>query len=145
VGTRDRSRRLLRHIVVVASRLMDTVAVSAALPREPRDDLEVFLLYLVGRRTVPAWSRRRRFWRSRHAELDQALAEMTWSGALTDGIATTDEPVDALERTLESVEPDEVVVVATHDHRLDRDSLRRLVERRQRASGRTLSTRWIST
>ena len=132
------------RILVAAGRHVDVDCLRRELD-EPRGDArELFVLYAIGDRSIrTGLLHTSRYWRACHRELDDILGRITTSGVLCDGMATTREPVGAIDETLREFHPDEVVVMRTRTLRGFEPRLRRVLERYARESRRTLTTTWL--
>ena len=129
---------------MVLDRRIDIDCFRSELERQPRDDLEVFVLYPV-RRAIGGLIWGGRFWRARHAELDDVLEGLTTMGVLSDGLTTADRPIEAIKHALQTFPPDEVLIVRTRRLRRYEDSFRRILAAQMSESGRPIKTSWLPT
>ena len=134
----------MKRIMVASGRRLDIECLRSELGQERGTAYELFLLYAIGGRYVrEGLLHTSRYWRARYSELDEVLAEFARRGVLCDGVATTDDPVEAIGRTLREFQPDEVLIARTRRLRPLEERLRRLLQAYVRDSGRRIRTRWL--
>jgi hypothetical protein len=132
----------VRRILVVADRRVAVQHLQGAVERGLLDDADVFVLYAAGSPGAPRLLGRRRFWRTRHAELDALLTGLTAAGVLSDGIAVLD-PVEALRSVLETSPPGELLLFRTPGLQRRADAIERLVEAASTSRAVPLPTIWL--
>ena len=135
----------MKRILLVADRRIDIDRFRLELERQPRADLEVFVLYPVQEGAIRGLVWGRRFWRARHAELDDVLGELANMGVLSDGVTTADDPIESIQHVLQTFQPDELLIVRTRRLRRYEEPLRIALTMHMRNTGDPIKTSWLPT
>jgi len=103
----------LKRILVVSDRPIEVDLLRDEFARQSLErDLEVFLLCSLPGSVLRNVVRRRRFWTSRHAELDAELEQLLSMGIVSDGLVATTDTIDSVHKALWALQPEQVIIVS---------------------------------